>query len=79
MGHHQKTNCFQTHLFCHAEMLLGNVGFRALGGNTDNLDAAPDRILQFLARANAGKKQRGDFRFGDRLACLFDQIHFVCF
>jgi hypothetical protein len=33
VGHHQQAYRFESHLFCHAKMLLGNIGFSANAGN----------------------------------------------
>jgi hypothetical protein len=79
VGHHQEADGFQTHLLRHAEVLLGNVGLGALRGDAHHLNTTRHRLFQFFFRADPRDQKCGDFRIGNRVARLFNEVHFIGF
>ncbi|MNE55858.1 hypothetical protein D3C80_1507230 [compost metagenome] len=59
MAHHQEADGVDAHLGGHADVLLGDVGLGAVGGDADGRHAAVHRHLQVVDRADARQQQGG--------------------
>lgn len=62
VGHHQEADCLQTEFLGHADVLLGDVRFRAVGGDAGDRGAEVGDGAQVLGRADARDQQACDLR-----------------
>jgi hypothetical protein len=66
VAHHQETGDVHAQLAGGRDVLGGDVGLGAVGGDPDRADPEGERVLEVGDRADAGQQQRGQPRVGDR-------------
>ena len=60
VGHHQESDGVHLQFACQRDVLLGDVGLSAMGGDADGMDAAIKGHPQMIHGADAGQQQRRD-------------------